>query len=247
MSQIEIPAERAVRHGGDAFHQGGAKFAETFELWGGLKNGETVLDIGCGPGRMAIGIGERFGWSNKLIGFDVIKVDVEVCQKAITAYHPSFEFHHVDAWNGLYNPKGKVKPDQVVFPAETGSIDFAFATSVFTHMFRMEVERYLSEIHRTLDKGGRLMSTWFAITDDAFANTRAGKARFGFAHDRPDGSFIEKPEHPEDVVGYKYSDIVGLLEAAGFSEITFHQSAWSRSTPPGYKARHSQDVFVCRK
>lgn len=247
MTAIDIPADRAIRHGGENFLSGGAKFAETFELWGDLKASDRVLDIGCGPGRMAIGIGERFGWANQLTGFDVIKVDVDVCQNAITSAHPNFRFHHVNAWNGLYNSKGTVKPHEVVFPAENESIDFAFATSVFTHMFRLEIERYLSEIHRTLDDGGRLMSTWFAITDEAFASTRAGKARFSFSHERDDGSFIEKPEHPEDVVGYRHRDIVALLERAGFSDITFHQGAWSRSAPAGYKARHSQDVFVCKK
>jgi SAM-dependent methyltransferase len=245
MSQIDIPAERAIRHGGEAFHQGGEKFAETFELWGGLKAGDKVLDIGCGPGRMAIGIGERFNWTNRLIGFDVIKVDVEVCQSAITAVHPDFRFHHVDAWNGHYNPKGTIQPHEVRFPAEDGSIDFAFATSVFTHMFRREVERYLSEVHRVLKPGGTLLVTWFAITKDAEVACEEGRARFRFAHRQPDGAFAEKPERPEDAIGFRAADIEAMLKTAGFFNVTFHAGDWSKTVRP--KPRHGQDVFVCRK
>jgi len=246
MSQIEIPTDRAARHGGDTFYQGGARFAETFELWGGLKGSDRVLDIGCGPGRMAIGIGERFGWTNQLTGFDVIKRDVEVCRQAITPDHPNFVFHHVDAWNGRYNPKGTTQPDEVTFPANHGSVDFAFATSVFTHMFRKEVVRYLSEAFRTLAPGGRLLSTWFVMTDDALEAARAGRARATFSHERSDGCFFEDLESPENAVAFRYSDILELLKDTGFESISFHQGAWSR-TGDSSKMRHSQDLFVCYK
>jgi SAM-dependent methyltransferase len=247
MSQIDIPADRAINHGGDAFHQGGAKFAETFEIWGGLKARDNVLDIGCGPGRMAIGIGERFNWSNNLIGFDVIKVDVDVCQHAITRAHPNFQFHHINAWNGHYNPSGDIMPHDVIFPAQNGTIDFAFAASVFTHMFRREVSHYLSEIYRVLAPGGRVLTTWFVMTDEARAATTAGRSRFRFDHAQPDGSFIENPKSLEDCVGFMYQDALDLFHEAGFKDIKFHQGAWSRTAPKTPAVRHSQDVFVCRK
>lgn len=247
MTGIAIPPDRAARHGGDAFSQGGAKFAETFELWGGLKGDDAVLDVGCGPGRMAIGIGERFGWSNELLGFDVIARDVEVCRDAISSAHPNFTFRHVDAWNGRYNPDGAVQPHEVTFPCDDKVIDFAFATSVFTHMFRREVARYLSEAARTIKPGGRLLTSWFIMTDDAFKAARAGSARASFSHERQDGTFYEDPKSPENAVAFRYDDAVALIADAGFSEIVFHEGAWSRTYKDASKVRHSQDIFVCRK
>ncbi len=164
MTDIHIPQDRARNHGGDEFLSGGAKFAETFEMFGGLKGSDRVLDIGCGAGRMAIGIGERYGWTNRLTGFDIIKVDVDVCRQGITGRHPNFQFHHVDAWNGHYNSEGTVQPHEVVFPAADGSIDFAFATSVFTHMFRREVAHYLAECLRVLRPGGTLLGVYIAAS-----------------------------------------------------------------------------------
>lgn len=243
MTDIHIPQDRARNHGGDEFLSGGAKFAETFEMFGGLKGSDRVLDIGCGAGRMAIGIGERYGWTNRLTGFDIIKVDVDVCRQGITGRHPNFQFHHVDAWNGHYNSEGTVQPHEVVFPAADGSIDFAFATSVFTHMFRREVAHYLAECLRVLRPGGTLLTSWFILTDEALESAHAGRSRFGFLHEQPDGTFVERPERPEDVVGFRKSEVLALL--SGFTDVTFHQGAWSRTAP--VKGRHSQDVMVARK
>jgi ubiquinone/menaquinone biosynthesis C-methylase UbiE len=39
----------------------GRKWVETFELWADLNTKDRVLDVGCGPGRMAIAIREKFG------------------------------------------------------------------------------------------------------------------------------------------------------------------------------------------
>lgn len=241
---LEIPSDRAANHGGQDFYASGAKFAETLELWGGLRPGDRVLDIGCGPGRMAIGIGERFGWNNSLVGFDVIEVDVQVCRDHITSVHSKFQFHHINVWNSHYNPGGDVQDRDVVFPAESGSIGFALATSVFTHMFREGVTRYLNEAYRVLEPGGRLLTTWFAVTEAALKHE--GR-RFRFAHRHTDGCYFEKPHRPEDVVGFAYQDIMDMVTGAGFQSIAFYQGGWSRTATSIPKPRHNQDVLVCLK
>lgn len=37
----------------------GDRWTRTFQRLGGLSAGKAVLDIGCGPGRMSIAIGDR--------------------------------------------------------------------------------------------------------------------------------------------------------------------------------------------
>jgi SAM-dependent methyltransferase len=246
MTELNIPAANAARHGGADFYNGGEKYAETFEIWGGLDGTKRVLDIGCGPGRMAIGIGNRFGWSNSLVGFDVIRKDVRVCQQVISSSYPNFTFHHVNAWNGLYNPEGDIETHEVTFPAADRSMDFAFATSVFTHLYKRDVARYLSEAMRVLDEGGVLLASWFIITPEARASCNTGRARFKFDHVLHDGTFTDFPDSPEEVIGFNQDEAFELIEAAGFTGIEFHRGGWSRTVRKD-SVRHNQDVIVCRK
>ena len=246
MQDIRIPEARAARHGGADFYNSGLKWTETLVLWGQLKATDSVLDVGCGPGRMAIGIGQTLGSGVHYLGLDVIETDVVVAREAITSQFPSFRFAHLDAFNGLYNPKGTMAPDKVTFPVSDASTDFVFAASLFTHMFDLEVGRYLGEMARVLRPGGRLLTSWFILSAQSQAQTATGKARFGFPHRRDDGTFVELPDRPEEVVAFTDARVRQLFNQAGFDVTAFHQGSWPRLAL-GAKPRHSQDVYVCVK
>lgn len=239
---FEVPQELATSHGGPDFFRVGARFAETHELWGGLKGHHSVLDIGCGPGRMAIGIGERFGWTNDYVGFDVRRADIDFCQKAITPQKPNFVFHHFDLENSHYNKSGGSAANEVRFPAGDGTIDFVFATSIYTHFFRDEVAHYLRETARV--GRGTSLSSWFIIDDLFFERRERGHVRFDFPHVADDGTFIQHEDKPLDVAGHRIETVQEMFDAAGL-EITGHH-------PGGWKAkglhpiRHSQDVIVAK-
>jgi SAM-dependent methyltransferase len=246
MADLAIPAERSIGHGGDKFAAIGARWAETMQLWGGLSAGDTILDIGCGPGRMAMAIGERLAWSTPLTGFDIIKADVDFAAARITSRHPSFQFRHFDLHSALYNPNGTLKVSEAEFPVEPGSVDFAFATSVFTHMFRQDVSHYLSQAARALRPGATLFTTWFLMTDSALASCQTGTSDFSFAHLRDDGTRIEVPRAPEDAVAYDLGDALIMLRDAGFIDTVFKPGAWSRTVPKA-EIRHRQDVLIARR
>lgn len=241
---IVIPEEVSHVYGGTAGAQAGAKMVETFVLWGGLNAEDTVLDIGCGPGRMAIGIGERFGYANpSYVGFDVRRKDVEFCQDQIGAAHPNFRFEHVNAQSGHYNPKGTMDARAVRFPVEDGSIDFCFATSVFTHMFAAETAYYFEEIARVTR--GRSFTTWFVIEDGFDAHVEAGgNPRFTFAQRNEDGTRDEHADRPGDATAHTWEAVQRYHADAGLEIVDFHRGAWSRRTTD---YRHSQDVVVARK
>ncbi len=236
--RLRVP--RALAHGagnGDA-EAIGRKWARTFANLGGLSAQDRILDIGCGPGRMAIGIGERFGWSNAYAGFDIKRGDIAFCTKTISRRHASFAFVHLDIRNDLYNPTGAIAATAAVFPAAMGTIDFAFATSVFTHMLPAEVQRYLDEAARVLAPKGRLVCSLYCLRDDA----PAGARRFAFAHQVGDGCFVDDPDRPEAAVAYVRDRFEAMIAQAGFRDLDFHPGAWT-----GAKGRHGQDVFVARR
>jgi SAM-dependent methyltransferase len=240
--QINIPRQLTRLHGGtpDEARRIGHKWAETFELFGGLQPGHAIFDIGCGPGRMAIAIGERFGWQNAYTGFEIAKDDVLFCRETITAAHPSFRFVHMDVYNVEYNPSGTTRPTDVRFPAQDAAIDFCFATSVFTHLFAGESRHYLREAARVTR--GTFLSSWF-ILDDAFAEAeQAGTARFTFPHRHEDGTRYENAEAVAAAVGHDWARVQVYFADAGLS-CELHRGAWRGDNKA---ARHSQDVIVAR-
>ncbi|QNM82387.1 class I SAM-dependent methyltransferase [Sphingomonas sabuli] len=240
--KIDIPQPLTINHGGtpEEARKIGAKWAETFELLGGLGPDQAILDIGCGPGRMAIAIGDRFDWRNDYTGFEIVRDDVAFARRTISKAHPTFEFVHIDAYNVQYNPLGKVEPTAVRFPADDRSIDFCFATSIFTHLFAADSAHYVREAARVTR--GTFLSTWFVIDEGFPKAIEAGTSRFGFPHRDADGVAYEHADAIAAAVGHDWSAIQRYFGDAGLS-CDLHRGAWRGD---GKGARHSQDIIVAR-
>jgi SAM-dependent methyltransferase len=73
----------------------------------------------------------------------------------------------VDLYNKTYHPRGKVPPKDFRFPYPDASFDFAFLTSVFTHMLPDDVAHYAREIARTLRPGGTALATFFLLNNES--------------------------------------------------------------------------------
>lgn len=124
-----------------------------------------VLDIGCGPGRIAARLtGHLEGGSYE--GFDVVPRSISWCQRKISARHPSFRFQLADIRNAQYNPTGSQEARAYSFPYPDREFDLALAASVFTHMRPGEIKRYVSEAARVLKPGGRLLASFFLLNED---------------------------------------------------------------------------------
>ncbi len=122
---------------------------------------EKVLDIGCGVGRMALPLTAFLSEKGTYDGFDVYKPAIEWCNKQIAVRFSNFRFQHLDVKNYQYNPCGLVEAASCIFPYADNFFDFAFATSVFTHMLPEDCRRYFFEINRVLRPGGRALLTFF--------------------------------------------------------------------------------------
>ncbi len=125
----------------------------------GLSPESSLLDVGCGPGRIALGILDRVGEIQKYRGLDVQERYVEWAGRHISANHPSFQFVRLDAKNAYYNPDGTEIDEGFALPFEREVFDLACLFSVFTHMLTEDVEKYLKDLHRVLRPGGRMFLT----------------------------------------------------------------------------------------
>lgn len=120
----------------------------------------TVLDVGCGCGRLARVLAADAALGG-YVGFDCIAASITWCQAQVL---PAFagrrcEFHHVDARSAEYNPAGSMRSQDVRFPCGTASMDVVVAASLFTHLLEADAACYLREIARVLKAGGTALLT----------------------------------------------------------------------------------------
>ncbi|MCC6381496.1 MAG: methyltransferase domain-containing protein [Dehalococcoidia bacterium] len=190
------------------FHSAGREFFAYFRELAALEPHESVLDFGCGVGRMALPLEAYLGGS--YLGIDPNRRSIEWCRAHIGARRPNFRFEFADMYNRRYNPTGAVAPAAYRLPVD--AVDFAFATSVFTHLLQPEVEQFVRELGRV---AGRALTTWFLVDGDSpllpFAD---GPARYATA------------EVPEEMVGYERAWVLERLRGAGFGRVEVHPGSW---------------------
>lgn len=198
----------------------GEHFREYFVSLGGLEPDHHVLDVGCGSGRMAYALKDWLTGSYE--GFDIVPAAVNWCRREITPRHPNFRFQIADIRSERYNPAGTYDAAGYRFPYADDSFDFAFLTSVFTHLPRAAVDNYLGELSRVLRPGGRCLATYFLINDEA-VRLMGGHGQFGVEHD---GQLVVDERVPERAIAFHERDMRELHERNGLPLESVHYGSW---------------------
>ena len=198
----------------------GEEFRRYFVELGGLQPHHDVLDVGSGSGRMAYALKDWL--TGRYEGFDVVPEAVEWCQREISSRHPNFRFQVADIRSERYNPDGTYEAADYRFPFEDGSFDFAYLTSVFTHLGRPAVANYVAEVARVLRPGGRCLATYFLMNDEA-VRLMGGTGQFAYERD---GGLVVDPDVPERAVAFPESDVRELHERSGLPIESVHHGSW---------------------
>ncbi len=136
-----------------------AQRAEFLEAFGPVP-GERVLDVGAGPGFLAVAMAEAVGASGSVCGVDVSGPLLKIARSQLGDQF-DIEFRHGDAASLPY-------PDE--------SFDTVVSTQVLEYV--PDVDAALTEIHRVLRVGGRvalLDTDWDSVvwhSDDRTRMTR---------------------------------------------------------------------------
>ncbi len=101
----------------------------------GLSNRTSLVDLGCGSGRLSKALGRRFP-SVEYLGTDVVDELIDYARQGAPRSF-RFELH-----------------SELSIPAASGSIDIVCAFSLFTHLFHEETVCYLQDARRCLRPGG---------------------------------------------------------------------------------------------
>jgi len=200
--------------GGGDFKKIGEEFLNYFIEFCNLKPNEKVLDIGCGMGRMAVPLTKYLNQEGQYCGFDVFKEGISWCEKKIKKQYPNFEFKLVDVFNSEYNPSGKLKGSNFNFPYKDNYFDFVYANSVFTHMVPKDLENYISEICRVLNKGGRFFLTFLLLNKDSVSFIHRKKSKYNFDTNTDTFSTMNK-KTPDYITAYQENFIRNLFTKYG--------------------------------
>lgn len=168
----------------------------------GLRDGMSVIDIGCGSGRLASILGEVTPKIDYL-GLDIVQ---SLLDYAATRVPGHFRF----ALNRALS-----------LPVGDGSADFVCAFSVFTHLLHQETYLYMEDARRVLRPDGRLVFSFLEFAEPlhwaVFERTVADQRGSTNPHLN---MFIERAtiELWADRLGYAVEAYVSGGEAVGGSE-----------------------------
>lgn len=238
-----VPPRKLIHNiGGDFAGVGNAFFRHFVEL-GDLKPGDSVLDVGCGVGRMAAPITRYLAGGGSYEGFDIDAREIEWCTRHITSKYPRFRFQVADIYSKRYNPKGACTAAGYKFPYADASFDFVFMTSVFTHILQPGMENYLAQVSRVLKRGGRSLITYFLLNEESMHLVQARRSSLDFRHGQgvcrlADGAV------PESAVAYDEGFVRRTYAANGLSIVEpVRYGSWcDRAETFDY-----QDIVIARK
>ena len=250
-----IPSERDRRGGKRAY----AEWAHVIGIFQSLmflhlekKEGNVVLDVGCGTGLLGIASEPFIGQGGKYIGLAVAMGDVEFCRGH---YSPeSYEFVHFDMKNPAYAPGQKSEISS--WPVEAGGVDLVTALSVWTHLDADDSLFYLEEVSRVLRPGGKAIITFFVL-DEAYRESLEKRSdREGRFHATSQNRWIfDQPAYgsndwlypswakvPEAAIGVTEAGLDRLLSSSGLRLIEKYPGNWKEA--PGM---YFQDTLIFEK
>ncbi len=210
---IRLPPKH-LRYCGKDFHDNGhflkSSIREANRLMEEMNANQscTVLDIGCGVGRLAIGLKTELPNLKQYYGVDISKKSIAWCKKYLESSSLNYKFILLDMKNDLYNKDGKELTEGILLPFKEKEIDIIYLYSVFSHMKTNDIVKYLKEFKRILNLNGKIFFTAF-VEEDVENEMENPK------------NYIMEWSMPLHCVRFNRRYLEGLLEQAGFKIYAF--------------------------
>lgn len=205
----------------------GEIFVECLRSAADLGPSSRLLDVGCGVGRLALAMPQFLNADGSYEGLDIVPQGIDWCKKNITSPRNNVHFTLADVYNKEYNPKGRTRATDYIFPYEDEIFDVVVLISVFTHMVPAEFEHYVSEIARVLKSKGRIFATFHLMTPESLKMMRTSgcntQFRYNLGH-----YWVQSKKVPELAVAYDECYVRDVYAKHGFSDPpTIYAGDWS--------------------
>ena len=194
----------------------------------GLARDGRLLDVGCGYGRLAIGL-RSTGFAGRYRGFDILPRHIAWCRANLSG--DGYRFRHLDVRNDRYNPGGRIDPTEATFPAPTAAFEACALFSVFTHMYRADIERYLAEIHRVLVPGGWAATSWLLFDDARVPAVTSSRAAYPLVHELDPTCRYESADDPLKAIGFHDRAVREMAATAGLRVRSVERGSWAGDVP----------------
>jgi ubiquinone/menaquinone biosynthesis C-methylase UbiE len=150
----ELPIDEAMSRAVGGSYEAFGEIEKQALVHYGLQPDHTVVDIGCGSGRLAQAL-RPYLKNGRVLGTDVVP---ELLEYAREGCPPSWQF---------------AKVDDIRIPFPDSCADFACFFSVFTHLLHEETFCYLIEARRVVKPGGIILFSFLEYEDNwpIFENT----------------------------------------------------------------------------
>ncbi len=229
----------------------GEEWSMLLRVYGHITRNSSILEIGCGLGRVAFPLRYVLSANGSYDGFEIGKYKIDFLERTFHRKYPHFRFIWANIHNTYYNPHGQIAPHHYQFPYPDGTFDIVFAASVFTHMLPEAAAHYFRETARVLKAGGRAVFSCFLLDNYRPGQPRPlGFSRDAFNFDHPYGTYgnqfaIVVPDNPEQMTAYRLALFERFATDAGLS---FAQAPvmglWSGTSTTWVGA---QDLLVLEK
>lgn len=239
MSSVPLPPPELRLHKDtdEAFLANCVRLAETVYA-AGLRRDGAMLDVGCGVGRLPIGL-LASGFTGHYFGFDVSLRHVRWAKQNLGPLG-DLGFKHTPVYNDRYNTNAATTADAFAFPVSSGEYDVAALFSVFTHFYRADIESYLAELARALRPGGRVVVTFFLWDEERLPAIMDGP--HPLRHRLDDDVRFWNETDPLWAIGYSFSALDTMAATAGFDVSEIRRGTWAGDPGP-----QLQDVVVLTK
>lgn len=236
---IELPHKGMIFTGGGDFVATGEKFLSYFIEFGSLKDDDVILDIGSGMGRMAIPMTTFLKPPGEYFGLELMDQGVDWCKEHISKRFPHFHFVKANVKNDLYNLSG-MEASKFQFPFEDDKFDFVLLISVFTHMLPHEIEHYLEEMNRCMNKGARALITFFIYSNEN--NLRENNFEKFYIQEKHYALMDTNVKSAN--VAFSYSYLQTIISKMGFNIKKYFEGSWKSGDPT---SKDFQDILIIEK
>jgi SAM-dependent methyltransferase len=213
-----------------------------------LNAGGSILDVGCGCGRIAAALTQYVDQKSHYIGIDIVPGLIDFARNFITPRYPSFQFVLLNQSNSTYDSWRQKQAEtgvaKLTDAVSAQSIDLAISVSLFTHLDLAPALAMLTSIRAALKTDGRVFMTMFILDAAAADGIQSGQAAFSFKHRTLTGKlYAERSDDPTFAVAYDGALLDELISSAGFQLERRVRGYWSI----GGTGETFQDVLVLRK